>query len=364
MAHYTIILGEVAKADDFARKAIASDSRVLLPQFNFALGEADLGRDEIALRATRMALKTASAGDPDIGEPDFTQSVLSLRLEIAKLAGDYIAARDLAGQRQAFNDLENGREDEMQACASLHDVACFRAAAASLSLQSDDAARLVQIGSLQQARVALGWWDAVMKAAPAFHASLPKNPFMKGWLVLSDAPLQALAAAHLGDTKRAHALIDPMRMDCVLCLRFRGQIDAVDRNWNGAAYWFSRAARVAPSVPFPDTDWGQMLLAEGDYDGAIAKFQSAHTKGPHFADPLELWGDALMQKNRSDLALAKFAEADKYAPHWGRLHLEWGKALVYAGKPAGANKQFAIASHLELSASDAATLARMRGTHV
>ncbi len=147
-------------------------------------------------------------------------------------------------------------------------------------------------------------------------------------------------------------------------MRIHGQIDALDRSWNGAVYWFSRAAQAAPSIPFANTDWGQMLLAKGNLDDAIAKFRSKHTKGPHFADPLELWGEALMQKNRSDLALAKFEEADKYAPNWGRLHLEWGWAMLYAGKRDGAKKQFDAAAHLGLSPTDAAILARLRMSHV
>ena len=40
----------------------------------------------------------------------------------------------------------------------------------------------------------------------------------------------------------------------------RGRIDALEKNWKGAGYWFARAAQDAPSTPFPFTDWGQMLL--------------------------------------------------------------------------------------------------------
>ena len=65
-----------------------------------------------------------------------------------------------------------------------------------------------------------------------------------------------------------------------------------------------------------------------------------------------------MAKNRSDLALAKFAEAEKYAPNWGRLHLKWAEALTYAGKKAEAKAQFALATGLELSATDKAELSR------
>jgi tetratricopeptide (TPR) repeat protein len=161
----------------------------------------------------------------------------------------------------------------------------------------------------------------------------------------------------------AHAVIDRTPLDCYLCLRVRGKIDVQEQRWPGAAYWFARATRLAPSIPFAYLDWGAMLMAKGDLDDAIAKFSLAHDKAPHFADPLEMWGEALIAKNRSDLALAKFEEADKYAPSWGRLHLKWGEALLYTGRGGEAGKQFAIASKLDLSASDRTALARVRARH-
>jgi hypothetical protein len=75
MAHNTIILGEVAKADEFARKAIASDPHVFLPQFNLADGEADQGWDEIGLHAAEMTLNAASAGDPELNKTPFMRLV-------------------------------------------------------------------------------------------------------------------------------------------------------------------------------------------------------------------------------------------------------------------------------------------------
>ena len=100
-----------------------------------------------------------------------------------------------------------------------------------------------------------------------------------------------------------------------------------------------------------------MLMEKGDFDGAIEKFKTANAKGPHFADPPEMWGEALMRENRSDLALAKFVDANKEAPNWGRLHLKWGEALLWSGNGPDAEKQFALAARLDLSAADRAALA-------
>jgi Flp pilus assembly protein TadD len=73
-----------------------------------------------------------------------------------------------------------------------------------------------------------------------------------------------------------------------------------------------------------------------------------------------MWGETLIAKNRSDLALAKFEEANKYAPNWGRLHLKWGEALLWSGDRIGAQKQFAIASGLDLAPSEGSELTRMQ----
>jgi Flp pilus assembly protein TadD len=123
--------------------------------------------------------------------------------------------------------------------------------------------------------------------------------------------------------------------------------------------WFAQVEKAEPSIPFADTAWGQALMARGDAAGAIAKLTLANQKGPHFADPLEMWGEALMAKNQSHLALAKFEEAEKYAPNWGRLHLKWGEALGYAGRKDEAQKQFAKAANLDLTATEKAELAKV-----
>ncbi len=195
--------------------------------------------------------------------------------------------------------------------------------------------------------VAVGDWKSAradIEAALATPAAT--NPGGRASLRAEAWPWLALAEAKTGDLNAARREIGRTPLDCYLCLRVRGQIDSLEKNWNGGAYWFARATATAPSIPFAYADWGAMLLAKGDLDGAIAEFEIAHQKGPHFADPLEMWGEALIVKNRSDLALAKFEEAAKYAPNWGRLHLKWGEALLWSGHKDEAKKQFAIAAQL------------------
>ncbi|HEX3809371.1 MAG TPA: hypothetical protein VHW02_06685 [Rhizomicrobium sp.] len=216
----------------------------------------------------------------------------------------------------------------------------------------------LRLGSMLIAYYSGNWPSAVRNGAEA-AALLQKQPDQRWQQTVYDLPYWADAAAHTGDIKGAEALIAPTPLDCDACVRSRGRIAAQKRDWKAAAHWFALVSARAPHVPFADTDWGAMLLAKGDLDGAIAQFESANAKGPHFADPLEMWGEALMAKNRSDLALAKFDDANKYAPNWGRLHLKWGEALSYAGDKADAQKQWAIAAHLDLAPPEKSQLVRL-----
>ncbi|HEY8949339.1 MAG TPA: hypothetical protein VIM56_10685 [Rhizomicrobium sp.] len=212
------------------------------------------------------------------------------------------------------------------------------------------------------------WPSALIDAEQMTAAYMANKEFGEGFRTTyahtHALPLLAYAQARSGAFAKAWATINATPTDCYNCIRTRAQIAALQKNWTGAATWFLRAAMQGPSLPFAYVDWGQMLMAKGDLDGAIGKFEIANSKGPHFADPLEMWGEALIAKNRSDLALAKFEEAGSYAPNWGRLHLKWGEALLWSGDRAGAQKQFAIASGLDLSEGEKSELKRAAGAHV
>jgi len=205
------------------------------------------------------------------------------------------------------------------------------------------------------------WTEAVNKgrAAAAIMSTQPDQKFaeMLIW------PEIAYAMARTGEFRGADALIAKTQRDCDDCMRKRGSIAALERRWAEAAQDFSTVAARSPHEPYAETDWGAALLAKGDLDGAIAKFRIANDKGPHFGDPLEMWGEALIRKNRSDLALAKFVEAAKYAPNWGRLHLKWGEALLWSGDKVGAQKQFAMASSLDLSSPERTEVAKWEAAH-
>jgi tetratricopeptide (TPR) repeat protein len=243
---------------------------------------------------------------------------------------------------RAFANVATARGDARGQTLADDTLQAFRYVSLSLAAAKGDWARVLQTATVMEAQ------QATINANHATSFYLPGSIW----------PVVAQAEAMQGDFKAAHAEIDKTPGDCDLCLRLRGKIDAAQKNYDGAAFWFARAGQLAPSIPFSFTDWGQMLLAKGDPDAAIAQFTIANQKGPHFADPLEGWGEALMAKNQSHLALAKFAEAEKYAPNWGRLHLKWGEALVYAGRKDEAKAQFARAAQLDLTPSEKAELSR------
>jgi len=211
---------------------------------------------------------------------------------------------------------------------------------------------------------AQGAWKATIRDARDWAVTFKSAILVSGrfdalYALTHVVPPLAYALARSGDFAGAEASIGKTPLDCYDCVRARGNVDGLEKNWSGAAAWFANAVKLAPSIPFAYADWGQMLMAKGEFDAAIAKFAQAHDRGPHFADPLEMWGEALIAKNRSDLALAKFEEANKYAPHWGRLHLKWGEALLWSGDKAGAQKQVAMAAHLDLTPSEQSELARV-----
>ncbi|HEY3778051.1 MAG TPA: hypothetical protein VGL35_08325 [Rhizomicrobium sp.] len=370
-----------ADADD-DRRALA-----ILP--DFAIGWLDLaadingplGRDEAALAEIRRALELLEHGGRQLTHRMQAISIPVLHAVIDTSKGDFSSALEESRTAAALPDwegwAEGARGAAVTALANARDLSGAKRAFATLPEAAGNFAANARAGILLQ----IAWQARDLKAfrgaQKIFDDTLSKlrEKYFRGAYSsllydipaaldrTSNSPELADLLAGAGDFRHAHAAIDGTPLDCVLCLRMRGRIEAAEKRWSAAAWWFADAVAHAPDLPMAYTDWGMMLLHKADYEAAIAKFAVAHEKGPHFADPLELWGEALMQKNRSDRALAKFAEANKYAPNWGRLHLEWGRALLYSGNRGAAKKQFAIASQLDLSAADAAVLSRWRAKH-
>ncbi|MBS0279136.1 MAG: hypothetical protein JSR81_16050 [Proteobacteria bacterium] len=342
--------------------AVAGDNP--MPRWEILNASEELGDTESTLTTARKLQTYPAAAFP----PSFSKSSIEAVLRDARQAEELALGDFSAAQGEDFC-LDCDPAERLLARAALdarlHDVQRSRGEIAL----ARDSGRL-SAERLGHARERLaeaeGEWTGAVHAAGQYVSALTDtqgvDSRIDAVLARTEAmPLRARALAHTGDFAGAHAQIDKTPGDCDLCLRVRGEIDALQKNDVGAGYWFARAVKQAPDIPFAYADWGEMLLHEGKYDDAIAKFEAANRKGPHFADPLEMWGEALIAKDRSDLALAKFAEAGKYVPNWGRLHLKWGEALLWSGDKSGAQKQFAIAAHLDLTRSEKSELAKERG---
>jgi tetratricopeptide (TPR) repeat protein len=329
-----------------------------------------LGHDEQALQEAREILPLSDADQLKAHQgAGFAMMLAQAKTQINESLGDF-QENDFVSVGSCMHSCVMSLQLLAQAAilARAHDVGGARTLVAqAIAAGQIDPTQLAE--TRYEIDVASGnWADAAstVRSADAAYRSdyAGVNPrFLAAVAATQFAPLLAEAMAKKGRFADAHALIDATPADCYVCVRMRAKIDVLQRNRNGAQYWFVRAVHEGPSIPFAFSDWGAMLLAKDDIDSAIAKFKEANAKGPHFADPIEMWGEALIAKNRSDLALAKFAEADKYAPNWGRLHLKWGEALVWAGKADEAKKQFQIAHSLDLTTAEQSELAPMKGLH-
>ena len=369
----------IRESEDKSRAAVSLIPDIALGWLKLTQSASILGHAEVALAAGRMSVRVIDGRGAENLRPEYLPM---FRLEMTGSVDDLMG--DYSDEVKQYRAVQAGKAFRFVAEALSYSIAAtfvedhdpsgaqrFLATAPGISAESTvgHSAQIARASALENIRdiEMLGAldhrnWPRVLETARDIETEEPKltASFNAGFYLPTQIwPYLAYAEAMSGDFVSAHTQIDRTPNDCDVCLRMRGRIDAAQKNWRGAAWWFERAVAAAPSSPFAYTDWGAMLLAKGDPDGAIAKFTLANRKGPHFADPLEMWGEALIYMNRSDLALAKFEEAEKYAPNWGRLHLKWGEALFYAGKREEAKKQFSIAAHLDLSESDKVQLSRV-----
>lgn len=231
--------------------------------------------------------------------PDYLGSV---RLSPALAATAYAVNHDLAAARKIAETLQR-KED-------------------SSYLQLDADSAFFALPAYSIAAAASDWPTAVTHARASdtwLAEQAPTDKLLGRMRSVWIQPLLALALAKAGDVAGAETLISATPLDCYLCVRVRGRIAAIKRDWRSADQWFAQATRQAPSLPFAFSEWGEMRLAQGDIDGAVTAFAAAQHASPHFADALKGWGDALARQGQSSLALAKYDEAMVYAPNWKEL---------------------------------------------
>ena len=323
--------GDAAGGVVAAKRALALTPTLALGASNAEAGEQLQGHDEAALRDYRLDLALLERAGSDIAPEARASLPLIHTAAVDDLLGDYAAA--------AAHFAEVAHKPEFQGLVALtpavranvlakaHDASDapdIDAAFAAKFNQTNDAIipRYHALAEAGDWTGALADLDGVIAATQAFGAlgDLERQRFLE--------PRRAFVLAHLGRQTEAEALIAAAPLDCYLCLRMRGKIAAAKSDWAGAARWFGEARRQGPSLPFADTDWGEMLLAKGDLAGAIAHLSAAHDISPHFADPLELWGETLLRQGDVDGALGRLREAEHYAPSWTRPHIMQAKAAT------------------------------------
>jgi Tfp pilus assembly protein PilF len=344
-----------AEALRLLKKAVALAPDFPVTKLNIAWAESYIGHIEPALQDFKQAISLLLVNKVQFVRPELVPVMQKLlQAQIDLYLGDFRAA-----ENEQWEVIDRGLPGRWGLAADLahsqigqHDVSAARDTMADPAPDSGQApglAELDKIIAMMRIDGEAGEWVSLLSRMASVQLLLEKYPGLRSYLPTMILPFVTVAEAKLGRINQAQEQSNTMPRDCFDCLEARALIAGAAGQAGRADFWFEQAARLAPSVPFAFSDWGQSLLARGQSDAAIAKFKLANAKGPHFADPLEGWGEALMAKNQSHLALAKFAEADKYAPNWGRLHLKWGEALVYAGKPADAKAQFARAAQLDLT---------------
>lgn len=355
--------GNLAAAANF-RLAIEADPTADIAYGNLSLRELNFGHPQAAYDLRQQALRFEEASRDRNAKGARKLGLDVSRARIAEMTGDWSGAvailQGTVGKVfLGFIGPNNTNATLARAHAAMHDI---RRARAELALFDAENPEAVKFKLFNTAWVAMSAedWPGVITNMDALIEAMQSDPD-RGEHRPQPRLSKALALARLGRMDEAQTLIATTPLDCQPCIGARGTIAALAGDPKTADHWFSEAVRMAPSIPFANTDWGQALLARGDTAGAIARFSAAHRQSPRFADPIEMWGEALLRQGDAKAALAKFREADKYAPNWGRNHLMWAEALTKLGRADEAKAQRFVASRLDLTANERVLLVKAHG---
>jgi tetratricopeptide (TPR) repeat protein len=154
-------------------------------------------------------------------------------------------------------------------------------------------------------------WDelSLLYADPVIVASIAS-------MICSAVPIYEKT----GQPQKADAALSAVgALTLVDCYRYKADVLDMRGNWVGAQEWYTKAVKLAPSLPGGYYSWGLALAKHGDLPAAIEQLRLANLKGPTWADPLKAWGDVLAKEGHGEEGLAKYDEALKYAPNWKEL---------------------------------------------
>lgn len=317
--------GDSAGAASEFRKALVDLPSHALARANLAKAELYNGHDQAALKLVDELSGDTAAIDSDIAPAVRSAFSENRASTAALLRGDYPEAMRQIEKIPETGDIVAATRPLALARAvtlwMLHDL---DGAATAISVYPANLGARVTIEGLialsRHDRRALDLLTAVHDGAGMFLQD-SRYRSVHWYVPDSGAPWLALARAQFGDIAGARALIEPTPADCYVCVRVRGQIEALARDSSVAERWFAEAIQLAPELPIARTERGFARLAFGDAERAQQDAAEAVRLSPHNGDAWKLWGDVLAkQGNRKD-ALAKYDEALKYAPKWQELQV-------------------------------------------
>jgi tetratricopeptide (TPR) repeat protein len=281
--------------------------------------EEALGHDEAVLHAARQAERTIARRDRGgVTEAAARQGMIDARATVAESLGDFALAARLRQQGvrlQRYQFAASGAS----ALGTIDRIKAHQTLDATIKGAADDVELPVyRARALGAVAEETGNWAAAVAAMERLQttAGEPGVKYREQLWRTQVWPLLAYGYARSGQLPRAQELISRTPLDCYLCLRARGRIAALAGDRPGVDGWFSRAVRVAPSLPFAYAEWGRALAEAGNHRTAETKFRAARRRGPNWQDTLVWWGESLRQQGREAEANARFAAAAKLAPNW------------------------------------------------
>lgn len=342
-----------------ARRALEIDPQNGLAYLNLSTPETLLGHDEDGVRDGRDGAVLLKSGRGGLSALGVTFGIVNEAI-VDDFTGDFTDAAALY-RGSASKVTYQGYDRLLPALVAYelarnHDISASRAIAGQLSDPE-----LVGFAGLTgdaivpayERSAALADWPAALADLDQIRATTAAQGYL-GPVVDQHllAPRRAVALARSGRVAEATQLAASLPMDCYRCVRTRGTVAAIAGDAAASDRWFGEALKLAPSLTFAYSEWGEAKLARGDDAGAITLFEQARGKGPHWAEPLKFEGDALVRQGKAADALRRYAAAAERAPRWGGLQLAWGHALNSLGRTAEAREKYLAAADMDLSAAE------------
>ncbi len=319
LAYTYLLVGDERAATAAGRKAVKLDPSLPAAWMNLAAADYARGDTEAFLRDNRKALETMQ-GKPRAVDPAVAAAMrASLQENIAADLGDYAGAARYA---QALEDLSQGLTIVGGEAPFLRaaDLAGARAVLAGLP-EATDAWIVVQpylwtprLPGVMLAETTSNWPVALRGLEAAVVAAegaggmgqIKARIYLRPWL--------AYAMARSGNIVGAEAMILQTPGNCVLCARMAGRIADLAGDPERAAARFAWAVKLAPSSPFANVDWADMLLRRAHPAAAAEKAEAAAKAAPRWPDAQQVWAQALDAQGKTSQASALREKAKSLSP--------------------------------------------------